>query len=169
MRAFRSSPTDNPGRLNVFEFGGVRAIVDFAHNPHGLQALFDMAGALPAKRRLAVIGHAGDREDEAIAEVATTAWSAGLDRVIVKEQERHLRGRELGEVTAIMTAALRAAGAPDEAVGTADDELEAVNQALSWAQPGDLLLLLILAERDAVLARLATLQAAGWSPGQPVA
>lgn len=169
LRAFRSSPTDNPGRLNVFELGGVTAIVDFAHNPHGLQALFDMAQSMPAKRRLVVLGHAGDRNDEAIGEVARTAWRAGLDHIIVKEQARHLRGREFGEITRVMIAALADEGAPADCVSTADDEIEAVRNALEWAQPGDLLLLLILAERDAILAQLGALQASGWKPGAPVA
>ena len=169
LRAFRSSPADNPGRLNVFELGGVTAIVDFAHNPHGLQALFDMAETMPVKRRLVVIGHAGDRDDEAIGEVARTAWRAGQDHIILKEQARHLRGREFGEVTRVMAAALADEGAPADCISTADDEIEAVRRALEWAQPGDLLLLLILAERDAILAQLGALQASGWKPGAPVA
>jgi len=168
LRGFRSSPSDNPGRLNLFEFGGVKAVVDFAHNPHGLEALFDMAGAMPAERRLVVIGHAGDRDDEAIAEVARTAWAARPDRILVKEQSQHLRGREPGDVVRLLVDALREAGAPEEAYGVAGDELEAVRQALEWARPGDLLLLLILAEREAVLARLGALQLRGWKPGEPL-
>ena len=32
----------NPGRCNVYDIKGARVLVDFAHNPHAFQALFDM-------------------------------------------------------------------------------------------------------------------------------
>lgn len=166
LRNFQSDPADNPGRLNLFELGGVKVLVDFAHNPHGLQALFAMADAMQPKRRLVTVGHAGDRGDDSIREVACTAWDSGVDRLIIKEQDEHLRGRALGVIPQIMHDALLACGAPAEAIGRADSELEATLQALAWAEPGDLLLLLTLQQRDAVLHLLGGLQQNNWQPGQ---
>ncbi len=168
LRSFRSDAAANPGRLNDFELGGVRALVDFAHNPHGQEALYALARALPARRRLVMIGHAGDRSDADIREVALTAARAGLDRILIKEQAAHLRGRAPGEIPGIMRAALRAAGFPDERVGMHASELDATRAALAWAQPGDLLLVLALAQRHEVLAYLAAVRAAGWRPGAAV-
>jgi UDP-N-acetylmuramyl tripeptide synthase len=86
LRGITNSPEGNPGRLNLFEFGGLRVVLDFAHNPHGLRALMDMAAALPALRRLVLIGQAGDRDDASIRELARAAWAGRPDRVIVKNR-----------------------------------------------------------------------------------
>jgi UDP-N-acetylmuramyl tripeptide synthase len=168
LAAFRSDERLNPGRLNEFNFSGVRALVDFAHNPHGQSALYEMARALPAQRRLVMVGHAGDRTDEDIREVALTAYRAGMDRILIKEQEKYLRGRAPGAIPGIMREALRAAGCPDERIGMHPDELDATRAALEWSRPGDLLLVLALAQREEVLAYLGAVRAAGWQPGQPV-
>jgi len=165
---FQSDPTDNPGRLNFFDFHGVKVLVDFAHNPHGLQALFTMADAMDSSRKLITVGHAGDRSKESIEEVALTAWRSGVDRLIIKEQDKHLRGRELGEIPAIMEAVLLADGAPADAIARADSEMDATVQALQWCKPGDLLLLLTLQQRDEVLQLLGTMQEQGWQPGQDI-
>ncbi len=165
LESFDSSAEENPGRLNRFDLGGAVAIVDFAHNPHGVAALMEMAAALPAKRRLVVIGQAGDRDDEAIRELPRMAWRARPDRVIVKELRKYLRGRALGEIPAMMEDELRRLGATDDAIEHADSELEAVEQALRWAREGDLLLLIAHEERQAVLARMAWLKEIGWQPG----
>ena len=70
LREFQSDPESNPGRGNVFELGGVTAIVDFAHNAHGMRAFLKMANAMPAARRLITLGMAGDRTDHEIREFA---------------------------------------------------------------------------------------------------
>lgn len=166
LRTFASSPQENPGRLNTFMFGDLRVVVDFAHNPHGLQALFAMAAALPARRRLVTLGQAGDRDDEAIRDLARIAWSIRPEHVVLKEMAAHRRGRAPGEVPALLEAELRHHGAPSQAIEHAPSELAAARQALAWARPGDLLLLLSHAERDAVLSLLSDLAARGWRPGQ---
>ncbi len=171
LTGFASTPEANPGRTNEFRLGGVRVLVDFAHNPHGLESLLAMAAALPARRRLIVLGQAGDRDDESIRELARLAWRprpGRPDRVIVKEMAEHLRGREPGEVAGLIEEELRRLGAPAEAIGRAGSEFEAVRQALGWAREGDLLLLLSHGSRDRVLALLARLAAEGWRPGEAV-
>src|SRR5690606_39081683 len=57
---------DNPGRGTLINVGGVRVLVDYGHNPHGLAALGEMADGIPASRRLVLLGQAGDREDAGI-------------------------------------------------------------------------------------------------------
>lgn len=46
--------------------------------------------------------------------------------------------------------------------------MEAVNAALEWARPGDLLLLPIYAERSEVLALIERLASEDWVPGKPL-
>jgi cyanophycin synthetase len=152
---------DNPGRANLFELAGARILLDYAHNPHGLASLLHLAAALPAARRLLTLGQAGDRDEAAIRELAATAWRLRPDRVVVKELPAMLRGRPLGEVPAILEDELRRRGASPEALSYAPTELAALEQALAWARPGDLVILLVHKDRDEVLARLA---AAGARP-----
>lgn len=154
LRRLGGTPEDNTGRANVFERDGVRILVDYAHNPHGLGALLDIARTLPAERRLILIGQAGDRDDAAVRELARVAWTLRPDHVVVKEMPEMLRGRQPGEVPAILEDEFLRLGAPREAVTRAVSELEGVEEALAWARPGDLLVLLIHAQRDAVLERL---------------
>ena len=144
-------PTDNPGRCNLFQVGGANVLVDFAHNPHGITALFEVARNFPARRRLLVLGQAGDRSDSAIRDLARSAWQLGLDRVIVKEMARYSRGRERGEIPAMIRDELLGAGAPAAAISYAAEELDAARQALEWAGPEDLVILLIHEDVDGVL------------------
>ena len=145
---------DNPGRSCLMEIDGCRALLDYAHNPHGLAALVGFAATLPAKRRLLILGQAGDRDDQAIRDLARAAWALRPDRIILKELPAMLRGRLPGEVPAILEAELLHLGARREAIAHAATELEAVQQALAWARPGDLLVLLVHLQRDAAMALL---------------
>ena len=93
LRRFGRAASDNEGRANMVELGGVQLVIDYAHNPHGLAALGELMAALPARRRLVLIGQAGDRPDGAIRALARAAFSLRPDRVVLKEMERYLRGR----------------------------------------------------------------------------
>jgi cyanophycin synthetase len=151
LRRVGGTPEDNPGRANLFERDGVRILMDYAHNPHGLKALFDIARTLPAERRLLLIGQAGDRDDAAIRDLAREAWTFQPDRVVIKEMPEMLRGRPAGEIPTLMADELLRLGAPPESVTKAGSELEAVREALAWSRPGDLLVLLVHAQRGEAL------------------
>jgi len=164
LRAFAGSPDENPGRLNVLELGGVTAIVDFAHNPDGMRVVMEMAAALPATRRLLVIGQAGDRDDESIRAYAAAAAPFRPDRIVIKEMEKYLRGREPGVIPALLAAEFVRGGIPPERIDHAPSEFAAVEAALRWARRGDLLILLAHAERTKVLAHLEQLRRDGFTP-----
>ncbi len=122
LRRFGSDPEHNPGRANLFERDGVRVLVDYAHNPHGLSALLGVVEPLAAGRRLILLGQAGDREDEAIRELARAALPFHPDRIVLKEMPEMLRGRDPGEVPAILEDELRRQGFPAERIGHAASE-----------------------------------------------
>jgi UDP-N-acetylmuramyl tripeptide synthase len=168
LRQVRGTPEDNPGRGNLLELGGVKILLDYAHNPHGIAAILGIAANLPARRRLLLLGQAGDRDDASIRDLARAAWRLSPDRVIVKELPEMLRGREPGVVPAILEDELRRLGAGDEAIGRATTEMEGVRQAFAWARKGDLLLLLVHTQRDEVLALRERLREGGWEAGAPV-
>ena len=135
---------ENPGRCNIYELNDIKVLVDFAHNPAAMSALFDMARAIPAQRRVLCFGQAGDRTDELIRELARDAWAIGLERVIVSELPKYHRGREHGDVFALIRDELLKAGARDEQVRHHEEELESLQDAVDWAQPGDLVIMLAL-------------------------
>ena len=153
------SQRDNPGRTNIYEVGDVSVIMDFAHNPHALQALFDMARRLPARRRALAFGQAGDRPDPLIRELARRAWSIGLDRVMVSELANYYRGRNPGEVYGVIRDELLRSGAAPDQVDHFELETQALDAALEWAQPGDLVIMLALGDPAAIRAKLELLSA----------
>ena len=150
LAGFESGPRDNPGRGNLFDIGGVTVLVDYAHNPHGVEAILDTAQRLPAARRAVLLGQAGDRRDEDIRAMTRVVWRSRPDLIVVKEMESELRGRSLGEVPSLIADELARLGVPPEIVRQAPTELDAARQALDWARPGDLLLLLVHAQRAEV-------------------
>ena len=112
LRTFGSDEADNPGRGLYREVGGVKVLVDFAHNPHGVAALGQPVATIPAARRLVLLGQAGDRTDAEIRALAAAVWSLRPDRVVIKEMESYLRGRDPGEIPALLRQSLRGSGLP---------------------------------------------------------
>ena len=131
-------------------------MADFAHNPHGTHALLTMARAFGASRIAVLLGQAGDRTDDDVRSLVEATWAAEPDLIIVKAMARQLRGRPEGEMTALIESELLRAGAPADRIEHAASELEAAERALAWARPGDLLLLLLHAQRAEILELLAT-------------
>lgn len=168
LRSFENSPDDNPGRGNFIEVGGVTTLLDFAHNPHSLEALTQTLSATPAKRRLYLLGQGGDRSDEDIRDMTAVIRHSNPDAIIIKDIPSKLRGRAPGEVPALMRQYLSEMNYPETQILRADSEREATLKALEWAQAGDLVVLLVYAERDAVLSLLRTLQSLDWKAGQAV-
>ncbi len=156
---FGTDVRDNLGRMMRFERGGVRILVDYAHNPEGMRGLLTVAAHLrtPGGRIATLLGHAGNRQDSEIEALARVTAEFRPDLVVVKENEAHLRGRAPGEIPRLVHAALLQAGLPAEALPMRDSELAAVQYALEWARPGDVLALPVhaAAARQALLQLLA--------------
>jgi len=138
------SQEENPGRCNVYQVKGFTVVVDFAHNPEALQALLSMAGRLATKRKALCFGQAGDRPDDLIREFARSAWESGLDHVFVSELAKYHRGREEGDVFAVIKDELLNCGADARQIEHHEEEIESLNSALEWAEPGDLIVMLAL-------------------------
>jgi cyanophycin synthetase len=103
-----------------------------------------------------LLGHAGNRKDADIEELAQVAAEFQPDLVVVKEEEEYLRGRAPGEIPRIIRAELKRLGFPDSALPVANSEVEAARCALDWARPGDVLALPVHSSsaRAAVVAML---------------
>jgi UDP-N-acetylmuramyl tripeptide synthase len=125
-----------------FEFKAAHVLIDYAHNPDGLRGFLAVATQLRGKGRLGLLlGHAGNRQDADIAELARVAADYNPDLVVVKENETQLRGRAPGEVPRIIRDELLRRGLPESRLTVRDNELDAARYALDWARPGDVLAL----------------------------
>jgi len=150
---------ENPGRCNIHNVDGVKVLIDFAHNPAAMNALFDMARAIPAHRRALCFGQAGDRPDDLIREMTRDAWAIGLDQVMISELAAYHRGREHGGVFGVISDELQKSGADASQIAHHEEELESFMAALDWAEPGDLVIMLALGGAAPVQARLKELGA----------
>ena len=160
LRSFSTSIYQAPGRLNVFDLDGVKVLIDYAHNPAGLQTLGDFVerlttdaprGGRPgepswsANLRVAVVATAGDRRDDDMRELGRVA-ARYFDDVIVRE-DRNPRGRRRGETAELILEGVRGAmaggGARAGNVEVVVDEMEATRKALDRSRPGDLVVLCV--------------------------
>lgn len=160
LARFGADPADNPGRLERHAFRGATVLVDYAHNPDGLAQLLAVAQALRGPggtgRLRLLLGQAGNRDDDALAELARVAAEAHPDQVVLKELTAMLRGRAPGEVPLRLRQGLRVAGLPDACIVDGGDEAAAAARLLDSVLPGELLVLPLhtAATRDALVARL---------------
>ncbi len=136
LRDFKGTADHMPGRLNLYVRGNRLALVDYAHNEAGLEAVLDTAEALIGKRgrravlMTVVVGTAGDRPDDSLRAIGQIAGERG-DRVAIKESLTFLRGRTRAGVIGELLAGTKSAG-----VGAADvpvyvDELTALQNELA--------------------------------------
>jgi cyanophycin synthetase len=159
LRSFTTSIYQAPGRLNVFDLDGIKVLIDYAHNPAGLETLGDFverlttdapSGARPgeaswsANLRVAVVATAGDRRDDDMRELGRVA-ARHFDDVIIRE-DRHTRGRKRGETAALILEGVQDAMAHGTRAGYVEvvlDEMEATRRALDRSRPGDLVVLCV--------------------------
>jgi len=142
LARFGQRHDDNPGRLQHWRRDGVDVLLDYAHNPDGLGGLLAIARSLAPRGRLGLLlGQAGNREDEAIRELARTAAAAAPDRIVIKDLPDFLRGRAPGEVPALLRAELGRVGLDQVRLHTELSEVDAARGLLDWAQPGDVVVL----------------------------
>jgi UDP-N-acetylmuramyl tripeptide synthase len=151
LRAFRGDERDNPGRGNWFEHQGVRIVVDFAHNAHGLDALAAAVAALQPKRVIIMLGQAGDRSDASIRETTRSALAMHPGILLINALPGYERGRELEEVPRLIRDEALATGMREEQLRMLPNPLAAARVALSEARAGDVLVLLALTQRREIL------------------
>jgi UDP-N-acetylmuramyl tripeptide synthase len=152
---------DNPGRGQLVERpGGVRALVDFGHNPVALHGVLALARALQqseagerAGKLVVATTQAGDRDHAALARHAAAIADARPALVLVWETPHLRRGRAPGETAEILGRELRQRGI---AVEVAESEVAALQQGLSRADAGDIVVVSPCIDRTGVASLLDT-------------
>jgi UDP-N-acetylmuramyl tripeptide synthase len=147
LAAFKGDEQDNPGRGNWFEHEGIRMLVDFAHNEHGMNALADTVNGIEADRVVLLMGQAGDRLDKDIGDLTRAACRMQPDRLMICELPGYERGRDPFVVPGIIRKFALEAGLPERNTEIFPAPLDAVKSALDDARAGDLLVLLALTQR----------------------
>ena len=147
---FASNAQDNPGRGNLYSVNGCNVFVDFAHNEHSVRAVVNMAKSLPAKRRIVMFGHGGDRSDMEIRDLTHAVADLKADLYVVSEVEKYLRGRELGDSPKLVKQYLNQQDVDEKQILLVDAPIDGVHKIMSYAEPGDVVLLLVLDQRDEV-------------------
>jgi cyanophycin synthetase len=155
LRSFNPSMYQSPGRLNLVEVGGIKVLLDYAHNPHGLATVGDFVERMTAPAgpgvtswsaniRLAVVATPGDRREEDIRELGRVA-ARYFDDIIIREDDNP-RGRKKGETAQLVMEGVQEAMRKGARAGNVEivvEEPAAVRRALYRSRPGDLVVLCI--------------------------
>ena len=153
LSAFRNRSSQNRGRLNVYDVQGTTIIVDFAHNELGLKHLLGFARTFVESggRLIAVVGTAGDRADDVLLALGRIA-ADDADLVIAKDTTKYLRGRESGEILALIERGIRESG--KTGYETATSETSAFERARELAREGDVVAVMCIEDYDTIIPQL---------------
>ena len=160
LETFLPSPSQTPGRLNLFKFNTFSFLVDYAHNPSGMRALRQFTDAYEATHRIGIIAGIGDRREEDTVEVGAMAATM-FDEIIIRQDE-NLRGRTEEELTAYLEEGLLGKW-PEIKISKINSEQEAIKYAIKNAPEGALIVLCsdVIANALQLLEELKVKEAAG--------
>ena len=74
----------------------------------------------------------------------------------------------MGEVPALLAGEFLRLGLPEAAITRVGPDIAGVRKSLEWARPGDLLVLAVHQDREAVMELLDGLNRENWKAGQPL-
>jgi cyanophycin synthetase len=137
LETFIPSPTQTPGRLNLFQFKQFKFLVDFAHNPAGLQLLCDFVGKMDGTPKVGIISGTGDRRDEDIRELGVIS-AKYFDEIIIR-QDKNLRGRTAENIVELLVDGIKTTQTKEIPLTIIYNEKEAILHAYKNAKPGSLI------------------------------
>ena len=137
VRTFQTTAEQMPGRMNLFDVDDYQVLIDYAHNPHGYQAVGSFVRNWQGKK-IGIVGGPGDRRDEDLILLGNIAAEI-FDRIIIKE-DQDSRGRDRGEVADLIAKGICQAN-PQATYETILDETQAIDTACSGAQKNDLVVI----------------------------
>jgi cyanophycin synthetase len=128
LRSFKASAQQTPGRMNLFNLGHYHALVDYAHNPAGYEAVgsFVKNWSGPA---IGVVGGPGDRRDEDLVELGKLS-ATFFEQIIVKEDDDN-RGRPRGNAAELIVQGIQSATENGASVPHTIELVETA--AIAWA------------------------------------
>jgi len=136
LESFIPSPSQTPGRLNLFRFKNFNVLLDYAHNAAGMSALHKFIENLEGKPKVGIIAGIGDRRDEDNIAMGHQA-SEMFDEIIIR-QDKHLRGQTEEKLIALLQEGISSHD-PNKKVKLCKTEKEAITYAIKNATPGSLI------------------------------
>ncbi len=138
LETFIPSPSQTPGRMNMFNFDNFDVLLDFAHNASGMEALKVFTDKYDATKKVGVIAGVGDRRDQDTIEVGEISAEM-FDEIIIR-QDKNLRGRTEEELIALLKTGIEKKD-PGKKLTIIPSEREAILHALNTAEKGSLIVL----------------------------
>lgn len=148
LQTFIPSPVQTPGRLNLFEFKNFKFLVDFAHNPAGLELLCDFVNKLDSTHKVGIISGTGDRRDEDIKEIGRIS-ARNFDEIIIR-QDKHMRGRTPDEIVDLLVQGIHEEKGQDIPITIIHKEKEAIMYAYENVKPGAIITIMCDVVPDAL-------------------
>lgn len=136
LETFIPSAAQTPGRMNLFDFKDFRVLVDFAHNPDGLNGIKEFLSTLDVTHHTGIISGTGDRRDEDLREIGRISGSM-FNNVIIC-QEKYMRGRRQQNIIDLLTEGLKESN-PQIALQVINKGEEALKTALENVVQGSLI------------------------------
>jgi cyanophycin synthetase len=137
LETFLPSSSQTPGRLNMFQFQNFQILLDFAHNPAGMEALRKFTDTLDASHKVGIIAGIGDRREEDNNEMGKIIAQM-CDEVIIR-QDKNLRGKTEQELIKMIDDGIKAYD-PDKKTTIIPSEMEAIMHAVNNAKKGSLII-----------------------------
>ncbi|HWG90786.1 MAG TPA: cyanophycin synthetase [Candidatus Thermoplasmatota archaeon] len=135
LATFTPSYGQIPGRMNLFDVGGFKVLIDYGHNVAALQALAKVLPYLSHGRRINVGSASGNRRDQDLEAFGRTL--AGMyDMIFLCDPDP--RGRAPGETAQVIERGILSTDFPASRLFVYEDELDAIDAALAEARDGDL-------------------------------
>jgi cyanophycin synthetase len=137
IESFIPSPSQTPGRLNMFEFKNFNILLDYAHNAAGFRALQKFVEKMDGSPKIGIIAGIGDRREEDNNDIGRIAAEM-FDEIIIR-QDKNLRGKTEEEIIAMILAGVREVSATKK-VTVIPSEKEAITYAITNAPKGALII-----------------------------
>lgn len=133
LETFIPSAAQTPGRMNIFEFKNFKIMIDFAHNPDGLNGIKDFLATLDVVHHTGIISGTGDRRDDDLREIGRISARMFDDLIIC--QEKYLRGRTYENMIQLLQEGIREVK-PDIQIQIIPKGDEALKYAIDHVQQG---------------------------------
>ena len=148
LQTFIPSPVQTPGRLNLFQFKHFQFLVDFAHNPAGLELLCDFVSKLDGSPKVGIISGTGDRRDDDIRELGRIS-ARHFDEIIIR-QDKNLRGRTAQAIIDLLVEGINQTRTKEIPLQIIPSEKESIMYAYKNAKPGALITIMCDVVPDAL-------------------
>jgi cyanophycin synthetase len=127
LMEFIPSAENTPGRMNEFNIGDVKLLVDYAHNEGGYAELKKYASNIAASRKTGIIACPGDRRNQDIIMMGRCAAEI-FDTIIIRHDKED-RGRSDEEITELLMQGIYQIDRAKPVI-VVSDELDALDYAL---------------------------------------